>query len=123
MMSLLLFKPESSQLETQKNRVSMLHQETNHQADRLHVCKLHAVSCIDDIEEGVGHFRGMPGTLSQRMLPDSHIPMLYKGCTIELTEAAAYVKSMHTGTTRACYVVDWLGLQCTRTELASGLAK
>jgi hypothetical protein len=31
----------------------MLHQETNHQADLLHVWKLHAVSCIDDIEEGV----------------------------------------------------------------------
>jgi hypothetical protein len=49
--------------------------------------------------------------------------MLYEGCAIELTEAAAYVKSMHTGVTGACDVVDWLALQCTRTKLASGLAK
>jgi hypothetical protein len=77
--------------------ISMLRQETNHQADRLHVCKLHTVSCIDDIEAGIVHFREVPGTLFQRMLPDSNRPMLYEGCAIELTEAAAYVRSMHTG--------------------------
>jgi hypothetical protein len=69
------------------------------------------VSGIGDIEEGAGHFRETPGTFYQRMLPDSSIPMLYGGCAIELTEAAAYVKSIHTGATE--HAMLWIGWPCS----------
>lgn len=63
-------------------------------ADREHIA-----SGIGDVEVVVDRSDGMPGTPQQTIPSQWYLPMLGRGCAIELTDAAAIVGKIHSRAT------------------------